>query len=169
MFVSSVGQVCGRLLILLNMLVFNLDPFLVVWKWTERTSENMQLFHLLHTLCWARRLTPCPVKTSCRPGSSPHGMGPAPHKWDQRRPWHPCNENTAFFITSLWCALSKPSLLHRPKATIVFVVVIDIVFRPYNTKQSDHDSDANVEVERVFLMSCRVDQKGSGRLHWGNR
>lgn len=44
----------------------------------------------------------------------------------------------------------SPPLLHGPKATIVFVVVIDIFLQPYNTKQSDHDSDANVEVERVF-------------------
>lgn len=44
----------------------------------------------------------------------------------------------------------SPPLLPGPKATIVFVVVIDIVFHPYSTKQSDHDSDANVEVERVF-------------------
>lgn len=44
----------------------------------------------------------------------------------------------------------SPPLLPGPKATIVFVVVIDIVFHPYNTKQSDHDSDANAEVERMF-------------------
>lgn len=43
-----------------------------------------------------------------------------------------------------------PPLLPGPKATIVFVVVIDIVFHPYNTKPPDHDSDANVKVERVF-------------------
>lgn len=53
---------------------------------------------------------------------------------------------------SLMCVIKdlSPALLPGPKATIVFVVVIDIVFHPYNTKQSDHDSDANVEVERVF-------------------
>lgn len=63
----------------------------------------------------------------------------------------------------------SPPLLPGPKATIVCVVVIDIVFHPYNTKQSDHDSDANAEVERVFLMSRRADQRGSWGLEGGYR
>lgn len=94
---------------------------------------------------------------SCRPGSSPCAIGLAPS----------ANTTRAGSETTLACAQRKHSLLQRlslmyvikdlsppllpgPKATIVFVVVIDIVFHPYNTKQSDHDSDANAEVERVF-------------------
>lgn len=107
--------------------------------------------------CWLQCLTPHPCWT--RFPQTPqltlcHRVGLcAAHEQDQRRPWHAHNENTAHFSVCLWCTLSKafsPPLLPGPKATIVFVVVIDIVFQPYNTKQSDHDSDANVEVERVF-------------------
>lgn len=96
--------------------------------------------------------------SSCRPSSSPCAIQLAwvltAREQDQRQPWHARNKNTAHFSAWLWCVLSKacsPPLLPGPKATIVFVVVIDIVFHPYNTKQSDHDSDANnVEVEREF-------------------
>lgn len=93
-------------------------------------------------------LKPHPVATAAAQPPLPD-LELVPHQQDQRQPWHARNENTAYFTSGFDVHYQRP-LLPGPKATIVFVVVIDIVFNPYSTKQSDHDSDANAEVERVF-------------------
>lgn len=100
---------------------------------------------------------PVPGDMSCRPSSTPCAIKLAWSVITTR-----ARSETTLACTqwkynvlqrlSLMCIIKDlfPPLLPGPKATIVFVVVIDIVFHPYITKQSDHDSDANVEVERVF-------------------
>lgn len=94
---------------------------------------------------------------SCRPSSSPPAISLDPSANATRARSEAtlaCTQwkHSLLQHLSLMCIIKdlSPPLLPGPKATIVFVVVIDIVFHPYNTKQSDHDSDANAEVERVF-------------------
>lgn len=96
---------------------------------TRATRVNL-LGSLLAAVFDFSFLKACPEDpaTHLVPSNWPRAL--TPRVQDQRRPWHACNENTAYFSVCLWCTLSKTFLLlsSPDQRLLLFLLLLLILF-----------------------------------------